>query len=293
MKIQSLLIAAVAITMGLSACNKEEDLTQQDGIPANAVQITATVGNPFATTRSNPIGTVEEQAKFNSGDRILVENTTGGKVVYQFDGTNWTAENNKYLLWNSNNVNEDFSASYSLYSDEYLNGIYFDQSTLSQLALSDLMIGTITNAAKGEPLNFVMERQTSRINIKIADFNTEFPSDSKVKDIKIMIYFYNVGIYSTLTPFAQADENNIGKVGTIYTVLAGGKGIGNSIYVTLKVGSKEMRTADLPSLMEKGKSYTYNLIVGKEKLEIASVTVEDWTTGEIIPGGHAEEDKRE
>ena len=62
------------------------------------------------------------------------------------------------------------------------------------------------------------------------------------------------------------------------------------IYVSLTVGDKELRSAILQNNMDHGKSYTFNLIVDKEKLEIASVTVEDWTTEETILGGHAGEE---
>ena len=37
-----------------------------------------------------------------------------------------------------------------------------------------------------------------------------------------------------------------------------------------------------------GKSYTYRLTVGKEKLETTEVTVSDWTGSAVIPGGEAE-----
>ena len=40
--------------------------------------------------------------------------------------------------------------------------------------------------------------------------------------------------------------------------------------------------------MEAGKSYTYNLTVGKDKVAINDINVKDWTTGEIT-GGKAEE----
>ena len=82
MKIKSIFTAAVALIVGLTACNKEENLTQQDGFPENAVRITATIGNPFATTRTNPVGTVEEQAKFNSGDKMLVLSSSGDDFSY-------------------------------------------------------------------------------------------------------------------------------------------------------------------------------------------------------------------
>ena len=41
--------------------------------------------------------------------------------------------------------------------------------------------------------------------------------------------------------------------------------------------------------LEAGNSYTFNLVVGKNRIEVASVTVQDWTTGETLAGGQAEE----
>ncbi len=61
-----------------------------------------------------------------------------------------------------------------------------------------------------------------------------------------------------------------------------------SLYVKLKVGDKEMTSSVLTN-MQKGNSYTFNLVVGKEKLEIGSVTVEDWTGNVTLPVGEAEE----
>jgi hypothetical protein len=41
--------------------------------------------------------------------------------------------------------------------------------------------------------------------------------------------------------------------------------------------------------MQAGHSYTFNLVVGKNRIEVASVTVQDWATGEILAGGQAQE----
>ena len=38
---------------------------------------------------------------------------------------------------------------------------------------------------------------------------------------------------------------------------------------------------------DEGKSYTFNLTVGKEKLEPGEVTVADWTGSAVISGGEA------
>ena len=293
MNIQSLLIVAVALTLGLSACNKEETLSQ-DGAPVNAVQITASVGNPFAATRSNPVGTVAEQAQFNIGDEIVVDKISIVRnapridgIVYQFNGTNWITNDNKYLLWQDDI--QSFDASYPV--DQDGSPIYYvqqDQSLLAQLALSDLMYATVWNTRKGTVLNFVMERQTSRIIVNIAGFNPEFPVGSVVTDVKIVIDNSLSSEPSRyLTPYTQGVEGSIGNVGTTYTLLA--DAYMDNMHVSLKVDDKEMKSPALQE-MEIGKSYTYNLNVGKEKLEIGSVTVADWTNTIELPGGEAEED---
>ena len=292
MNIQSLLIAAVAIIVGLSACNKEEDLTQ-DGAPVNAVRMTATVGNPFAATRSNPVGTVEEQGMFNVGDKIYVEKFSiirnapaPAGVVYELGSVNWAPTANKYLLWE--NDEESFEAYYPVDEEGYsIHYVQQDQSTLALLALSDLMHAFILDAAKGDVLNFEMERQTSRIIVNIAGFNPEFPVGSVVSDVKIVIDNSLSSEPSRyLTPYTQGVEGSIGKVGTTYTLLA--DAYMDNMYVSLKVDGKEMRTAVLQST-DLGKSYTFNLNVGKEKLEIGSVTVSDWSNTVTLDGGEAGE----
>ena len=60
-------------------------------------------------------------------------------------------------------------------------------------------------------------------------------------------------------------------------------------FLSLEVGdnkAKETLTG-IPAL-EAGKSYTYQLTVGKNKVKVNGVTVADWTTTEEIAGGKAE-----
>ena len=79
MKLQIVkMLAVAALFGGLTACNNELTEPQADQVPENAVRITASINNPFATTRSMPLGTVEDQAKFKEGDEILM--TTANSV---------------------------------------------------------------------------------------------------------------------------------------------------------------------------------------------------------------------
>ena len=286
MNYKSFFFAAAVLTLGLTACSKDE-APQTEILSADAVRINATVGNLFAETRSNPVGNAEEQAKFNVGDEITVTYNLGsGYVIYQYDGEKWLPKDGKYLTWESETLS--FSAGYpAILPSETFGEVATDQSSLEKIAKSDWMSARIENATKGQVLNFAMQRMTSRLVVKIAGFNPEFAADAKVTGVKIVdqsdVVPHTATTYTDYIPYPQGD----GSVGSTYTLLRGGKNMGYQ-YISLKVGNKEMRTAILND-GENGKSYTYNLRVGKEKIEIESVTVSDWSNSETIPGGSAGE----
>ncbi len=277
------LLAAATLLAGLVSCNKDEDL-QPDGLPADAVRVTASIGNPFVATRSNPVGTVEEQAMFNNADKILVSDNNNASVVLQFDGSKWFSAEGKFLRWDADI--KSFEAFYPVDSNgNAITIVPNDQSTLEKIAQSDLMWAGLKDVAKGTVLNLAMQRQTSRVIVKIDGFKPEFPVGTEVTDVKLVSQNENptgpATIVTDYNPYVQGD----GKEGSTYTLLVSRNNM-PYIYVSLKVGNKEMKTAFLPS-GDHGKSYTYNLVVGKEKVEIVSFVVEDWSNSAILPGGEA------
>lgn len=287
MKLQIVkMLAVAALFGGLTACNNELTEPQADQVPENAVRITASINNPFATTRSMPLGTVEDQAKFNAGDEIFVYASRSGQhATYRFDGSAWTPTDGKYLLWKYD-WPESFDAKYPAeYGLASVNGVPYpyptDQSSKENIAKADLMLAALNQAKTKDALHFTMQRWTARLIVKIAGFNSEFPAGTKVGNVR----FHNQRNASdppvTYTPYAEGD----GKVGSTYTVLVRGNAAYNT--VSLEVGGKAM-TAKLQDITyDVGKSYTYNLTVGKDKLEVGEVTVADWTGREVIPGGEA------
>ena len=60
--------------------------------------------------------------------------------------------------------------------------------------------------------------------------------------------------------------------------------------VSLTVGGKAMTAKLQDYSYDVGKSYTYRLTVGKEKLEPGEVTVADWSGSAVITGGEAKAD---
>lgn len=284
MKLQIVkMLAVAALFGGLTACNNELGEPQADQVPENAVRITASINNPFATTRSMPLGTVEDQAKFKAGDEIFVYTASLQRATYRFDGTAWKPRDGEYLLWKSDE--ETFEAWYPVESGlKVVDGAPYvfptDQSSIDKIAKADLISTTLYEQAKTkDALHFAMERKTARLIVKIAGFNSEFPADAKVEKVK----FLNTSnaTPATYIPYAEGD----GKAGSTYTVLVPGDAENHTISLT--VNGKEM-TAKLQDYSYiRGMSYTYNLTVGKEKLEVGEVTVADWTGREVIPGGEA------
>ncbi|WP_281643783.1 fimbrillin family protein [Bacteroides zoogleoformans] len=292
MKLQiTTVLAAAALLGGLTACNNELDQPQADQVPENAVRITASISNPFAATRSMPLGTAEEQGKFKEGDEIFVRFTNSqDHTTYRFDGTVWTPKDGKYLLWWSSPM--DFSAHYPVEWGLYLSvpsaspyAHPSDQSTKEKIAKADRMQGLLFGVEKTkEPLRFEMKRQMARLIVEIAGFKSEFPADAKVENVRFLLKKDPAGPQLEYIPYTE-DE---GKKGSTYTVLVPYNAIHNKI--SLEVGGKTMTAELSEDLYVLRKSYTYHLTVGKEKLEVGEVTVADWTGSATIPGGEAKGD---
>lgn len=285
MKLQIVkMLAVAALFGGLTACNNELTEPQADQVPENAVRITASINNPFATTRSMPLGTVEDQAKFKAGDEIFVYTASLQHATYRFDGSAWTPTDGKYLLWKDDNQTETFVAFYPAEWGLVRSGIASyafptDQSSKDKIAKADLMQTNLDQAKTKEPLHFAMGRFTARLMVEIAGFNSEFPAGTKVESVRFLNKTY--GTPATYTPYAEGR----GEAGSTYTVLV--REASSDHTVSLEVGGKAM-TAKLQDITyDGGKSYTYRLTVGKEKLEVGEVTVADWTGREVIPGGEA------
>ena len=290
MKLNVMITLAVAALLGgLTACSDKLDQPRADQVPENAVRITASIGNPFSTTRSTPLGTEEEQGKFNVGDEIFVVCTRSNqRATYRFDGSAWTPKEGEYLLWKRDM--ESFDAYYPAeWGLAVVDGVSYahphptDQSSTEKIAKADVMSVGLNQAKTKEALHFTMRRLTTRLIVEIAGFKSEFPGDAKVENVR----FHNKGNYSnnlqaTYIPYAKGE----GKTGSTYTVLVPWNAEYNTI--SLEVGGKTM-TAKLSRITyDTGKSYTYRLTVGKEKLETTEVTVSDWTGSAVIQGGEAE-----
>lgn len=290
MKYKKILTWACTAALFLTGCTTDTVSNSGWMDDSNAVRIQASAGSTL--TRSNPIATDEKQTSFNQGDMISVRNRNI-TVNYTFDGEKlWVPENGKYLVWDEKNLT--FEAYYPCddKNDFSVGYIKKDQRTLENLAKSDYMRITsnnLTEVPSDKHLTLELQRQTARLILKIQQFNDEFSEGVKVTELGIGCpeNTNKDGSWESIRPYQQ---NGDGGVGTTYTALViPGK---RTVYITPpNTNPDEPGIEDLKvetGELEAGKSYTYNLIVGKNKVTVGGVTVAPWNTENTLQGGVAE-----
>lgn len=278
MKIMRRMMSLATALLALSACSESEDLLAAYHSDSKAVHITAQVGKASADgfTRSNPLGDAEKQKEFNENDEISVKADGQEAVTYQFNGSEWLPkESSKFLKWESNEMN--FTAYYPASFDGNLNNVTppekYDEASL---AANDFMSysGKQSNT-NGNNLTLTMERKMARVVVEIADFNDQYDQKTSVNSVTI----------HTSKGEVKAYKHSDGK---FYALMVPCEADTNAKFLKLSVGegNAEETMTGVPAL-EAGKSYTYQLTVGKNKISVSGITVANWTSGEI-PGGKAE-----
>ena len=297
-------MGAFAVIAMLAACSTDDE--QGTNTAANEVKITANVGGNSIFTRSNPLGTEAEQQSFNENDVISV--TTEGKtVIYKKTGEVWAPANaGDYLVWTGNA--QAFEACYPEKADESTTNSFSvgyvsaDQSTVDKIEKSDYMISreAIEKAyiPSDRQLTLNFERQTARVIVKVSGFGDEFkdlnPTLSAVEVYsKLKVPAGDGDSYAAIKTYKKEESGN----NVFYALVSPGDANSTEKFLKLTVTyndgevvnptqTKELYVTGIPAL-EKAKSYTYDVKIGKDKVTIGSVRVTDWGPGDDITGGDA------
>ena len=276
-KLYMIALAAMTMILALSSCSESEDLLSAFHSDPNAVRITAQVGKASADgfTRSNPLGATEaDQKKFNDGDMISVKADGQDAVTYQLNNNEWQPQGNKFLKWESDEMN------FTAYYPATFNGTITqptEYNSLESLAAADFMSfsGPQTNTKdNNNQLTLTMERKMARVVVEIASFNDQYTKNATVNSLSIC------GVKA----YKHSDKK-------FYALIKPCEAQNSATFLSLDVAEGASKTttemlAGIPELTA-GNSYTYKLTVGKNKVAVNDITVEDWTTGEIT-GGKAE-----
>lgn len=279
------------IMAALASCSSDDDFGTNWQNDPTAVRVSATVGGVF--TRSNPTATTEaEQKKFNEGDAITISTEGQTSVNYILkDGTCGPETSGQFLKWSSESMT--FTARYPKTSGDFI--VPKNQNGIDEIASADYMTATkvYNKIPANRKVDFLFERQMARVVITIAGFNNEFSGDDSVSEMyvtskeRIAKDGSAVTATSEIIPYSQ---DRYGKKGSIYYALVAPNTATNYEFIKLTVKkSDDIKdlTVKNPVALEAGKSYNFNLTIGKDGVSLGTVSVEDWGNTGTISGGEA------
>ena len=296
-------IGTFALLAMFAACSTEE---VQLSFSENEVKVNATIGSESIFTRSYPTeSNAEDQKVFKEQDQIGI--SMNGGIVHKYAKNNdifVSTDENGPLKWETEATEFKAFYPYSTGTDADSNNsfdkghIIKKQDSEAGLALADYMKVTKKYDAipENRQLDLTFERKTARVIVDIQNstFTNEFNSPS-VTEVTI---FSKLDIPATqdakaeeITPYKMEDKN---PKSSWMALVAPNAEDANKNFICIKVKednstydtAKPYYVKGIPNL-EGGKSYTYKLKIGKDKVTIESVTVAEWTEGTVISGGEA------
>jgi len=272
MKMMKYMMSLATALFALVACSDADDILSAYHNDPNAVRITAEVGKASADgfTRSNPLGDAETQKEFSQNDEISVKADGQDAVTYKLDGTEWIPQDSKFLKWESETMN--FTAYYP--ANSYSGGTptqTLEYNKEADLVAADYMSfnAPIDKPKDNNALTLTMERQMARVVVQIVGFNDQYASGTEVK---------SVTINGTVKAYKHKTD------GKFYALMVPCSSQGDQEFLSLEVGEGNTETLKGIPALEAGKSYTYQLTVGKNKVVVNGITVKDWNTDKIING---------
>lgn len=292
-------LGTFALLAMLAACSTEDEQVRFAG---DEVKVNATIGGESVFTRSNPVGTEDEQKLFNNNDQIGISVNNGAAHKYEMKDGAWeVAESEDPIKWESEATvfKAFYPYSHNGVSNSFDKGkIAAEQNTKEGLALSDYMKAekAYLNIPENRQLDLTFERQTARVVIDIENstFKNEFTDPSpSVAEIKIYSQLDLPATQGTAVSAIKAYKMEDSNPKSSWVALvAPNAEDANSDFISISVKENGTETPKPYSIkgipnLESGKSYTYTLTIGKDKAIINNVVVADWGEGKLISGGEA------
>lgn len=289
MSIRKFIYAGLAfITIGFAACTQNEDMTPT--LKGQEINVTFSVGG--LQTRVNTLGAGN---RWENDDQINVlqiygdESTNTGK--YQYIEENGQARWNsvKTIRWEREERCELIAWYHSDITNPSIYNLHPDQSDEDLLKKADLINGYWYGIPKDYvdiPMKHRMSMVTIVYHVGTADYPNMHISEPQVYSKHTSVRF-NRDIerrqFVMSTPIGNPDWVKACKHddGMFSAIVIPGSYKTNEIFLKFKIGDKNFHAKMMSDTdFEEGKCYTYKLDVGKDKVELTQISVDDlkgWT----------------
>ena len=272
------------ITMGFTACTQNEDMAPT--LKGQEINATFSVGG--MQTRVNTLGdgkNWEDKDKLKVS--IFTDSDPGSTTVLSFNGETWSRTGS--FRWLNGYEQHTILAVYPSDTDFGKNNLQYDlqtdQSSEDKLKNADLITGYWYDIPWNDikiPMKHRMSMVTIVYHVGTADYPNMDMSEPQVYSKHTSVYFKREdrgqGQFVMSTPTAnpawvKAYKHDDGKFSAI---VIPGSYIKDEIFVRFKIGYQNFH-AKMKSntAFEEGYRYTYKLDVGKDKVELTRISVND------------------
>ena len=270
------------MAMGFTACTQNEDMAPT--LKGQEINATFSVGG--MQTRVNTLGDGKNwEDKDKLKVRIFTDYDPGSTVVLSFNGETWSRSGS--FRWLNGYEQHTILAVYPSDTDFGKNNLQYDlqtdQSSEGNLKNADLITGYWYDAPRFD-LNIPMKHRMSMVTIVYHVGTADYPnmdiSEPQVYSKHTSVDFSrdDRGQFVMSTPTAnpawvQACKHDDGKFSAI--VIPGSYKAGE-IFVKFKIGDQNFHAKMMSNTeFQEGHRYTYKLDVGKDKVELTRISVDD------------------
>lgn len=281
------------MAMGFTACTQNEDMAPT--LKGQEINATFSVGG--MQTRVNTLGygdNWEDKDKLTVS--IFTDYDPGSTTVLSFNGETWSRAGS--FRWLTDNEQHTILAVYPSDTDFGKNNLQYDlqtdQSSESKLKNADLITGYWHDSPRFD-LSIRMKHRMSLVTIVYHVGTADYPdmdiSEPQVYSKNNSVRFFSdpdQGKFVMGTPSGNPDWVKACKHddGMFSAIVIPGSYKTDEIFVKFKIGDKNFH-AKMRSNTEfqEGHRYTYKLDVGKDKVELTRISIDNmtgWTNEEEL-----------
>lgn len=283
------------MAMGFTACTQNEEMTPT--LKGQEINATFSVGG--MQTRVNTLGDGkywEDKDKLKVS--IFTDSDPGNAAFLSFNGETWSRTGS--FRWLNGYEQHTILAVYPSDTDFGKNNLQYDlqtdQSSEDKLKNADLITGYWYDIPWFDLITISMKHRMSLVTIVYHVGTADYPnmdiSEPQVYSKHNSVYFNRddrgQGQFVMSTPTANPAWVKAYKHddGMFSAIVIPGSYIKDEVFLRFKIGDNIFNAKmKMPTDFEEGKRYIYKLDVGKDKVELTRISVDDmtgWTNEEDL-----------
>ena len=292
-KYLKVILATTALVMIFTSCQKNEET---ESVASKYIKVDAGM-----LTRAT-------EAAFEDGDKISVYAWAGADIttalsaplavnnsINTLKGTTWSAE--PVMVWKDMITLHYFVATYPVRENgEITNFEAYEFTLIGDKQQDDLLFASNQTGIKGEdkavvPLVFDHSQSKLVVNLTFRNQFGGIPTVTSVsvlaKNVAIVDFFSKTTVAKTGATLSEVVMEELTTSSKYESVIV--PQTVNKITITI-AGQNYIYNNPTGIALVQGKNQTINLIVGRDKIELGTITINPWGNGDVIPDGEAEQE---